>query len=92
MNPAAVIFGLQGPKLLAAEKAFFRDVKPWGFILFARNIEGPLQVRALTAALRDCVGRDCFIFIDSDISIATQKHLWTEAACSQNGTAIDVSW
>ena len=49
------IYGLAGPVLSAAEDAFFRDVKPWGFILFARNIETPDQVRALTAALRETV-------------------------------------
>ena len=31
------------------ERAFFRDVRPWGFILFARNIEDPDQVRSLGA-------------------------------------------
>ncbi|HEX7886793.1 MAG TPA: glycoside hydrolase family 3 N-terminal domain-containing protein, partial [Phenylobacterium sp.] len=40
------------------ERAFFADARPWGFILFARNIETPDQVRALTASLRDAVGRD----------------------------------
>jgi beta-N-acetylhexosaminidase len=49
------IYGLAGPALSAAEDAFFRDVKPWGFILFARNIQTPDQVRALTAALRATV-------------------------------------
>jgi beta-N-acetylhexosaminidase len=28
--------------------AFFKDTRPWGFILFARNIESLEQVRALT--------------------------------------------
>lgn len=44
--------------LTPAEKAFFADARPWGFILFARNVETPEQVRALTAALREAVGRD----------------------------------
>lgn len=34
------------------EFAFFRDVRPWGFIVFARNIETPDQVRKLTETLR----------------------------------------
>jgi beta-N-acetylhexosaminidase len=49
------IYGLSGLALSAAEDAFFREVKPWGFILFARNIETPDQVRALTTALRATV-------------------------------------
>lgn len=50
-----VIFGCSGPVLTAEEKAFFQDVRPWGFILFARNIEDPQQVKALTRAMRETV-------------------------------------
>ncbi len=62
----AAIFGCAGPTLTADERAFFRDADPWGFILFARNIEAPDQIRALTAALRDTVGRDTPILIDQE--------------------------
>lgn len=63
----AAIFGCAGPKLSKAEIAFFGDVQPWGFILFARNIVNPAKLQALTAALRDCVGRfDAPIFIDQE--------------------------
>jgi Beta-glucosidase-related glycosidases len=64
---SAAILGCSGPELTAEEAAFFRDVRPWGFILFARNIETPGQVRRLTAALRDTVGRaDAPILIDQE--------------------------
>jgi beta-N-acetylhexosaminidase len=33
----AMIFGCGGHELSAEEKAFFDEVKPWGFILFQRN-------------------------------------------------------
>lgn len=56
--PSAAILGCAGTTLTAEEVAFFKDVKPWGFILFKRNIADPEQVRALTAALRATVGRD----------------------------------
>ncbi len=52
------IYGLAGKILSADEAAFFRETKPWGFILFARNIEDPAQVRSLTAALRATVDDD----------------------------------
>jgi beta-N-acetylhexosaminidase len=55
--PAAAIFGCTGPRLSDEERAFFRDVDPLGFILFARNVRTPSQVHALTGDLRDCVGR-----------------------------------
>lgn len=66
MGPRAAILGLEGPRLSANEAAFFRDADPWGFILFARNIETPAQLRRLCAQLRACVGRDVLIFIDQE--------------------------
>ena len=64
---SAAILGCAGTTLTAEEVAFFKDVKPWGFILFKRNIADPEQVRALTAALRDRVGRpDAPILIDQE--------------------------
>ncbi len=53
----ASILGLAGTVLSKTERAFFRDVRPWGFILFKRNIESPDQVRALTASLREAIDR-----------------------------------
>lgn len=55
---AAAIFGCSGLSLTKAEKAFFADAAPWGFILFARNIDTPDQVTALVEELRATVGRD----------------------------------
>jgi beta-N-acetylhexosaminidase len=63
----ACIFGLSGPMLTSEEEAFFRDVEPWGFILFRRNVQSPTQVRALTEALRSLVDRaDTPILIDQE--------------------------
>ncbi len=63
----AVIFGCDGHELSAAEQAFFREIQPWGFILFHRNCGSPDQLRRLTASLRDCVGRsDAAILIDQE--------------------------
>jgi len=66
MSVTAVLYGLDGESLSPDEKAFFRDADPWGFILFARNVDTPRQVRALTDQLRDCVGRDAPVFIDQE--------------------------
>lgn len=62
----AAIFGCAGPALLPDERAFFRDADPFGFILFARNVESPDQLRRLTADLRAAVGRDAPILIDQE--------------------------
>jgi len=66
MGTRAAIFGLTGPAPSAAERAFFAEAAPWGFILFARNVESPAQVTHLTAELRDAVGRDAPILIDQE--------------------------
>lgn len=66
MTRGATILGLGGPRLTADEAAFFRAADPWGFILFARNIENPAQVIALTDELRACVGWRAPVFIDQE--------------------------
>jgi beta-N-acetylhexosaminidase len=62
----ATILGVEGPVLASAEAEFFRDVNPWGFILFARNVVDPAQLRRLTADLRASVGRNAPILIDQE--------------------------
>ena len=67
MSPSACILGCSGPTLTRDERRFFSDVRPWGFILFARNIETPDQVRALVSELRGTLGRaDAPILIDQE--------------------------
>jgi beta-N-acetylhexosaminidase len=63
----ACILGCRGPRLSAEERAFFADSRPWGFILFGRNVETPDQVRALVEELRACVERpDAPVLIDQE--------------------------
>lgn len=50
------IYGCAGTELSESERAFYREAQPWGFILFARNVRDPHQVRALVAAMREAVG------------------------------------
>ncbi|MDN5787554.1 beta-N-acetylhexosaminidase [Pseudorhodobacter sp.] len=66
MRAGATILGCLGPVLAPEEAAFFRDADPWGFILFARNVENPAQLRSLTADLRASVGRKAPIFVDQE--------------------------
>jgi beta-N-acetylhexosaminidase len=62
----AAIFGPEGPEITDWEKGFFAETQPFGFILFARNIDNPNQLRRLTAALREAVGRDAPVLIDQE--------------------------
>jgi beta-N-acetylhexosaminidase len=67
MNTRAFITGVSGPELNAAEREFIRAQRPWGFILFKRNIETPAQVTHLINELRKEVGRpDAPVLIDQE--------------------------
>ena len=56
MNSRAFITGVSGPELSAAEREFIRLERPWGFILFKRNIQTPEQVVRLVGELRQAIG------------------------------------
>lgn len=63
----AFIAGCAGHVLGPDEAAFFREAQPWGFILFRRNVDTPDQVRRLTQALRESVGRaDAPVLVDQE--------------------------
>ncbi|WP_114391105.1 beta-N-acetylhexosaminidase [Notoacmeibacter marinus] len=63
----AMIVGAAGLALGDDEIAFFRDERPWGFIVFSRNIGGADQLTDLVASVRDCVGQaDMPVFIDQE--------------------------
>jgi len=62
----AAILGAEGVRLNAGEKALFRKTKPFGFILFARNLQSPDQIRALCHEMRDAADHDAPITIDQE--------------------------
>jgi len=66
LSQTAAILDADGFRLSPSEKAFFRESDPFGFILFARNIATPDQVRALCGDFREAVGREAMITIDQE--------------------------
>src|SRR6476660_6669142 len=65
MSTRAFITGVSGTELTAAEREFIRSERPWGFILFKRNVETPAQVAALVAEMRAVAGfADAPVLID----------------------------
>jgi beta-N-acetylhexosaminidase len=58
--------GLRQPKLDADMRAFFRDARPWSFILFREACVSRDQVRALCDDLRDASGHDAIVWIDQE--------------------------
>ncbi|MFK4499390.1 beta-N-acetylhexosaminidase [Bradyrhizobium japonicum] len=67
MSTRAFITGVSGTELTAAEREFIRAERPWGFILFKRNVEAPAQVAALVEELRAAAGAaDAPVLIDQE--------------------------
>jgi beta-N-acetylhexosaminidase len=67
MQTRAFITGISGPKLNAAEREFIQHERPWGFILFKRNIETPRQVALLVQELKSlAVVSDAPVLIDQE--------------------------
>jgi beta-N-acetylhexosaminidase len=67
MSMRAFITGVSGPKLTAAERAFIRTERPWGLIIFKRNIETREQVTNLVKEFREEIGEpDAPVLIDQE--------------------------
>ncbi len=63
----AMILGCSGLTLTQDEIALYKAERPWGFILFGRNIGDAQQITDLVASMRDAVGRpDAPVLIDQE--------------------------
>src|SRR6202048_2288074 len=67
MISRAFITGVSGPELSAEEREFIQIGRPWGFILFKRNIETPEQVVKLISEFRKEIGEpEAPVLIDQE--------------------------
>jgi len=66
MTARAFITGVSGFTLTANERSFLREAKPWGFILFNRNVRTPAQITKLVAECREAVGTHAPVLIDQE--------------------------
>jgi beta-N-acetylhexosaminidase len=67
MTARAFITGISGLTLSADERDFMRAERPWGFILFRRNIETPKQVSVLVEELRQSISQpEAPVLIDQE--------------------------
>jgi beta-N-acetylhexosaminidase len=67
MANRAFITGTSGTTLSADERAFIAAKRPWGFILFRRNIDNPAQVTALVREMREATGvPDAPVLVDQE--------------------------
>jgi len=62
MNRKAVIFGIQEHRLTVNEKLLFRKAKPWGIILFSRNIKNIFQLKNLVDDIKNLFKDKKFTF------------------------------
>jgi beta-N-acetylhexosaminidase len=66
----AAILGLSGPDLTGDEARFLARHRPWGMILFRRNIDhgpgGADRLRRLVADIRQALGTDAPVFVDQE--------------------------
>jgi beta-N-acetylhexosaminidase len=61
-----IVMGVPGERLDDETAAIIKSVQPAGFILFARNIKSPEQLRGLTDELRAAVNHEPIITIDQE--------------------------
>jgi beta-N-acetylhexosaminidase len=66
MAARAFITGVAGPTLAADERAFLREARPWGLIIFKRNVSTPGQVQELVLSFRDTVGWNAPVLVDQE--------------------------
>ena len=67
MNRKPAIISIKGYKLTSLEKDLLKKEKPWGVILFRRNINSFKQVKILTKQIRGCLKDPLYpILIDEE--------------------------
>lgn len=60
------ISGVAGPALTGEERGFLQEARPWGLIVFKRNIESPASLKALIDDFRSAVGWQAPVLVDQE--------------------------
>ena len=66
MAARAFITGLAGLEVSAGERAFLKEARPWGLILFKRNVKSPEQITDLVRSFRDLIGWESPVLVDQE--------------------------
>ncbi len=62
-----IIVGCASTTLSTHEIDLFKELQPWGLILFARNINNPIQLQTLILQFKEALGRpNAMVFIDQE--------------------------
>ena len=86
MNRKPIIISLSGFKLTKKEERLIRFYKPWGIILFKRNIASFDQLKNLTKNIRYCIKDPYYpILVDEEGgNVSRFAHLINTREFSQN--------
>ena len=86
MNRKAVIFGIKGYKLTNKEKQLLKKEKPWGIILFSRNIQNVSQLKILVNNIKKIIRDKKYpILIDQEGGKVSRLNKIIDLSCfSQN--------
>ncbi|MDB5648820.1 MAG: beta-hexosaminidase [Hyphomicrobiales bacterium] len=94
MTTRAFICGCSGFVFSDEERRFISEARPWGLILFKRNVDRPAQVAALTAEFREIVGRpNAPVLVDQEggrVQRLTTPH-WPAYAAAARFERMDAS-
>jgi len=66
MAARAFITGLAGSKVSPNERAFLHEARPWGLIIFQRNVSTPTQVTELIQSFRGILGWNAPVLVDQE--------------------------
>ena len=66
MKKKAIIISIKGFKLTSKEKLLLSNEKPWGLILFKRNIKSYNQIKILIQKIRQLTDKKFPILIDEE--------------------------
>ncbi|MGJ8654953.1 MAG: beta-N-acetylhexosaminidase [Akkermansiaceae bacterium] len=66
MHGQLLLLGVKGLKLTPDEISIFKKIQPGGFVLFARNVASPEQLRELTDSLKEVCNIEPLITIDQE--------------------------
>ena len=77
MKKKAIIISIKGSRLTPKEKLLLAKERPWGLILFKRNIKSSIQTKKLIKSIRNYVKDKKFpILIDEEgFSVSRLKDL-----------------
>ena len=58
MNRKPIIISVAGKKLTKREKSLIKNEKPWGIILFSRNIKSITQLKDLIFSIKKVINNN----------------------------------